>query len=419
MSFNIDEVRSHFPALESLDIFFDGPGGTQVPQVTIDAMTRYLITSNANFHGAFVTSRRTDETTAAARCAMADFLNARYDDEIVFGSNMTTLTFHLSRAIGRTLQAGDEIIVTRLDHDANIAPWLALEEMGAVIRWIDFNPVDCTLTMSDFQKYLNERTKVVAVGYSSNAFGTVNDVKTITTLAHEAGALMFVDAVHFTPHAPIDVQDLNCDFLVCSAYKFFGPHVGILYGKYHVLDRLRPYKVRPSANKPPDKFETGTQIFEGQAGITATIDFLASIGARYATHLESPFKSFDGRRLHLKTAMSLVESYERRLFAQLMDGLQRVPGITVFGITDPERYTERAPTVAFTMKGYTPNEIATELGRNGIYVWDGHYYAVEPMKRLGLLDRGGAVRVGLSLYNTGDEVSRFLSIMENMVQGRE
>jgi len=412
--FDPDEVRSHFPSLQSGAIFFDNPGGTQVPREVIDAVTDYYNTSNSNTHGAFATSRRSDATLAEAHAAMADFLNARSPEEIVFGPNMTTLTFNISRSLGRTLKAGDEIIVTRLDHDANIAPWLYLEERGAVIRWVDIYPEECTLNLSQVERYLSSKTKIVAVGYASNAVGTINDVKTITELAHSVGAIVFVDAVHYAPHGPIDVQALDCDLLACSAYKFYGPHVGVLYGKYDLLDRLTAYKVRPAENRPPDKFQTGTQNHEGIAGTRAAVDYLASLGEKYGAEFSAQFNSFTGRRLRLKAAMAAITSYERDLFARLMAGLREIGGVHLYGITDAKRFEHRTPTVAFTMDRLSPREIAERLGRENIFVWDGNYYALALMERLGLEARGGAVRVGLAHYNTAPEVDRFLSVLQSV-----
>jgi cysteine desulfurase family protein (TIGR01976 family) len=415
MPFHIDEIRSHFPALKSGAIFFDNPGGTQVPQEVIDAVSDYYQTSNANTHGAFATSQRTDAVLAAGRAALADFLNAPSPDEIVFGPNMTTLTFHVSRALGRLLDEGDEIIVTRLDHDADIAPWLALEERGAIIRWVDIHPDDCTLDMADFEKHLSTKTKIVAVGGASNAVGSVNDLHTIIPLAHMAGALVFVDAVHLAPHEPIDVQDLDCDLLACSVYKFYGPHLGVLYGKYDLLDRLPAYKVRPSGKNPPDKFETGTQNHEAIAGARAAIDYLASVGEKYGTRFAGDFDAFTGRRLHLKTALAAIKAYERELLARLLRGLREIPGVRIYGITDSARFAYRTPTVAFTLEGQSPREIAERLGRENIYVWDGNYYALALMERLGLEEHGGAVRVGLAHYNTAAEVDRFLEVLRRQV----
>ncbi|MBI5303086.1 MAG: cysteine desulfurase-like protein [Chloroflexi bacterium] len=414
MNYNVNEIRSHFPSLQSGAIFFDNPGGTQVPQPVIDAVSEYYQTANANTHGAFATSQKSDALLAEAHAALADFLNAHSPDEIVFGANMTTLTFSIARALGRLLDPGDEIIITHLDHDADISPWLALEERGAVIRWVDIHPDDCTLDMSEFEKHLSTKTKIVAVGGASNAVGTINDLRTIIPLAHMAGAIAFVDAVAFAPHAPIDVQTLDCDLLACSAYKFYGPHVGVLYGKYDLLDELQAYKVRPADNQPPHKFETGTLNHEGIAGSLAAINYLASVGEEYGGAFTAQYKSFAGRRLHLKTAMSAIRAYEMEVFKRLMRGLRVLPGIQMYGITDFARFDYRTPTVAFTLDGRTPREIAEILGRENICVWDGNYYALALMERLGLEERGGAVRVGLGQYNTVEEVDTFLDVMRKM-----
>lgn len=413
MTYNTTEIRSHFPSLQNGTTFFDNPGGTQVPQQVIDAVTDYYRSANSNTHGAFETAQRTDKVIADARAAFADFINARSSDEIVFGPNMTTLTFNISRALGQWLNEGDEIIVTRLDHDANIAPWLALEERGAMIKWVDIHLDDCTLDMADFEKHLSTKTKIVAVGGASNAVGSVNDLKTIVPLAHMAGAIVFVDAVHFAPHMPIDVQDLDCDLLACSAYKFYGPHLGVLYGKLDLFDRLAPYKVRPSSNQAPDKFETGTQNHEGIAGALAAVNYLASLGEKYGAPFGAQFKSSQGRRLHLKTALAAIQSYERDLFTRLMRGLSEIRGVQIYGITDFARFGYRTPTVAFNAPGHAPREIAEKLGREKICVWDGNYYALALMERLGLEGHGGAVRVGLAHYNTADEVDRFLNLLKN------
>lgn len=414
MIYNIDDIRSHFPALQSGALFFDNPGGTQVPQQVIDAVVNYYQTMNSNTHGAFATSQKSDAMIAEARTAFADFLNARSPNEIVFGPNMTTLTFNVSRALGRYLKPGDEIIVTHLDHDADIAPWLALEERGAVIRWVNVHLNDCTLDMADFEKHLSTKTKIVAVGGASNAVGTINDLKTIISLAHMAGAIAFVDAVHLAPHAPIDVQELDCDLLACSVYKFYGPHLGVLYGKYDVLNRLQAYKVRPADNTPPHKFETGTQNHEGIAGALAAINYLASIGEKYGAPFTSPFQSFSGRRLHLKTAMAAIKAYEKEVFIRLMTGLRAIPGIRIYGITDLNRFDYRTPTVAFTLAGKTPRQVAEYLGQHNIYVWDGNYYALALMLKLGLEEQGGAVRVGLAHYNTTQEVDQFLQAIKKI-----
>jgi cysteine desulfurase family protein (TIGR01976 family) len=347
---------------------------------------------------------------------MADFLNAPSPDEIVFGPNMTSLTFSISRAIGRELRPGDEIVVTRLDHDANIAPWLALEEKGVLVRHADFHPEDCTLDLEHVAGLVNERTKLVAVGYASNAVGTINDVRRIGELAHAAGAWIYVDAVHYAPHGPIDVQALNCDFLVCSAYKFFGPHLGALYGRYELLDQLRAYKVRPADNVPPHKFETGTKSHEGMAGTTAAIDYLADLGAEFGVPFADQYPDFEGRRLQLKQAMAAIRAYERPLVERLISGLQAIPGVTIYGITDPARFAHRAPTVAFTLAGHTPRQVAERLGEEGIFVWDGNYYALAVTERLGVEESGGMVRVGIAHYNIMGEVDRLLAVVNDLAR---
>ncbi len=414
MNLDLQWVRAHFPSLQSGTIFFDNPGGTQVTQSVIDAMTNYYLTANANQGGAFPTSRRNDELLHTSRVAFADFLNARSPDEIIFGPNMTTLTFMLSRAIGRWLHPDDEIIVTQLDHDANVAPWVALEERGVVIKRVGINKDDCTLDMLDFERQLSTKTRLVAVGLASNAVGTVNPVRTISDLAHMAGALVYVDAVHYAPHFPLDVQDLNCDFLACSAYKFYGPHLGIVCSKYEHLERLHAYKVRPASNVPPSKFETGTPSFEAIVGGAAAVNYLASVGERFGEPFRSRYPSFEGARLNLKTGVSAVQTYEKNLFIRMMNGLTEIPGIHIYGITDVARFDYRAPTVAFNIAGYSPLAIAQKMGKANINVWDGNYYALSLMEQLDLERTGGAVRVGLAHYNTADEVDRFLEEMRKL-----
>jgi len=409
-TFDIDWVRAQFPPLwqevsGQPAVFFDAPGGTQVPQRVIDAMRDYLATSNSNTHGAFITSRRSDEILVAAHSAVADLLGCDAD-EVVFGPNMTTLTFALSRAIGRELKSGDELIVTHLDHNANIAPWTALEELGAIVRYVDIDCGDCTLNMEDLKRQLISRTRVVAVGYAANAVGTINDVAEIVRRAHRVGALAFVDAVHYAPHGPIDVRALDCDFLVCSSYKFFGPHCGALYGKREHLERLRPYKVRPASEKIPDRWETGTQNHEGQAGVAAAIDYLAELGRRCG----SPPTS--SRREQLLAAYGAIRDYERGLSVRLIEGLVKIPGLTFYGIREPERFDQRTPTVAIRMEGHTPRELAEYLGVRGIFTWDGNYYAINLTERLGVESRGGMLRIGLAHYNTADEVDRLLAALK-------
>ena len=418
------DLRAEFPALQQKVmgrplIFLDGPGGTQVHGSAIEAMGHYLTTANSNARGAFLFSRRTDETVLAARQALADLLNASRPEEIVFGPNMTSLTFNLSRAIGRTLSPGDEIVVTRLDHDANITPWTALQERGAVIRYIDFYPPGTpgrafTLDISSLEAVITPNTKLVALGYASNAVGTINDVARAVELAHAVGAWVYVDAVHYAPHGPIDVQDLDCDFLVCSVYKFFGPHLGALHGRHGLLESLPAYKVRPADAEPPDKFETGTPSFEAMAGATAAVDYLASVGRRYGGEFYSEFPTFEGRRLDLKAGLAAIRDYESGLCRRLITGLQEIPGLRIYGITDPDHLHLRVPTVSFTMEGLAPAEIAQRLDQANIFVWNGNFYALAVTERLGLEEQGGLLRVGLAHYNTAEEVDILLGVLADM-----
>jgi cysteine desulfurase family protein (TIGR01976 family) len=418
-SLDVAALRAQFPALGlELDgrpvVYLDGPGGTQVPERVIDAVAGYYRESNANSGGAFLTSQRSDERLAAAREACADFLNARSAREIKFGPNMTTLTFGLSRAIGATLGLGDEILVSALEHDANVAPWRALTERGVIVRTIEIDRADGTLDLEDFAAKLGPRTRVVAVGLASNAVGTINDVAAIAERAHEVGALVFVDAVHFAPHGPIDVQALDCDLLACSAYKFFGPHLGILYGKEELLDSLPTYKVRPAH----DRWETGTQNHEGIVGTAAALDYLADIGAGYGAPFEDAFAGFTGRRLALKAAMAAIRAEESALLRRLMDGLARIPAVRLYGITDQARFDERVPTVSFTLGAWPARRVAEGLGRRGIFVWDGNMYAIELIERLGLAERG-LVRIGLVHYNTAEEVDRLLAALDELAARSE
>jgi len=423
---DLSPYRAYFPSLaQEIDgkqvAYFDNPGGTQVASQVIDAMVAYFREANANTGGAFITSRRTDEVIANARSAMADFLHAHSPNEIVFGPNMTTLTFAFSRAIGKTLQAGDEIVVTVLDHDANVAPWLALqEERGVVIRTVDVHPENITLDMEDMRGKINERTKLVAVGYASNAAGTINDVATIIGWAHEAGALAWIDAVQFAPHGPIDVQQLDADFLVCSSYKFFGPHLGILYGKAEHLAKFPAYKVRPASDLAPDRWETGTQNHEGLAGLVGAIDYLAMIGREQAAQYSHAFRNaageslYSGRQRDLKVAMQALMDYERGLSAYLLAGLREIHGIHLYGITNPRQLTQRVPTVICAIDGHTPRELAAFLASHAIFAWDGNYYALGIMERLGLEEHGGALRLGMAHYNTTGEIDRVLACLEQL-----
>jgi cysteine desulfurase family protein (TIGR01976 family) len=408
-------IRSKFPALtksiNGKDVaFLDGPGGTQVPQSVIDAISDYYKTSNANAGGCFATSVATDEIVEQGRIAMSDFLGCA-PNEVTFGANMTSLTFSISRAIGRQLQPGDEIITTVLDHDANVAPWKALEERGAIVHAIGVRESDCTLDMEDLSQKLNKRTKLVAVGYASNAVGTINDVKRVVTMAHEVGAKVYIDAVHYAPHGPIDVKDLDCDFLACSPYKFFAPHLGVVYGKEEHLSSLQPYKVRPADPKPPVCWETGTQNFEAIAGVIAAINYIAGIGAE-ATSVQA------SRRQKLLAAMSLIREYEASLSERMIQGLKSLPGISLYGISDPTKLNLRTPTFGLNVKGSTPAAVAKCLADEGIFVWDGNFYALQLTERLGLEGNGGMVRVGAVHYNTADEIDRCLKVLDQVSQKR-
>jgi cysteine desulfurase family protein (TIGR01976 family) len=409
-TFNPDLVRNQFPALQlevngQTAVYLDGPGGTQVPQSVIDAMSGYLSHGGSNSGGPFLTSHYTDDVTNAARQAMMDFYNARRPDEIVFGQNMTSLNFSLSRALARTWQPGDEIIVTKLDHDANISPWLlAAEEQGVTVRWLDFDPANCTLRLETLPDLLNEKTRLLAITYASNAVGSISDVQQATALAHAVDAMVLVDSVHFAPHGLLDVQMLDCDFLISSSYKYFGPHTGILYGKYEHLDSLMAYKVRPAPAKPAGKWETGTQSFESLAGVTAAIDYLAAIGGKGGT-----------RRHRLLQAMQHIKTHEIELSHRFLVGATKLPGLHVYGITDVERLDERTPTFAVSLEGVSAEAVATQLGKQGIFVWHGHYYAVAVMERLGLLKQGGLVRIGFVHYNTVAEVDRVLAALAGLV----
>ncbi|MEI2581638.1 cysteine desulfurase-like protein [Scytonema sp. PRP1] len=405
-------IRNQFPALSQQIngqpvIFFDGPGGTQVPSSVIDAIAEYLLKSNANAHGAFATSQRTDALITSARAAIADLLGCNLD-EVVFGANMTTLTYTLSRAIARELQPGDEIIVTKLDHYANVSPWYALSERGVVIREVDINVEDCTLNMNHIQQQINERTRLVAVGYASNAVGTINDVATVVKLAHAVGAMVFVDAVHYVAHAPIDVHMLECDFLTCSAYKFFGPHVGVLYAKREHLERLRPYKVQPAPEELPSRWETGTQNYEGLAGLVAAINYLAQIGHQVLPGVKN-------RREALLAAMIAIKQYERDLCQKLVTGLLQIPGLTLYGITDPTRFDWRTPTVGIRLAEQAPHAIAKALGEQGIFTWNGNFYALGLTEKLGVESSGGFLRIGLVHYNTVEEIQRLLKALSERV----
>ncbi len=415
---NLDAIRAQFPALQRMFndkplVFFDAPGGTQVTRRCVDYMVEYLTRHNANTHGAFITSQESDALLHEAHEAAADFLNARSGDEVIFGQNMTSLTFALSRSIGRVLREGDEIILTRLDHDANFTPWkLMAEERGARVLVVDIHPEDCTLALDDFAHFCNARTRLVAVGYVSNAVGTINPLPAIIRMARDVGAWVFVDAVAAAPHVPIDVQALDADFLACSAYKFWGPHQGVLYGRREVLEQLPAYKVRPADDALPHKFQTGTQSHESAAGLIGVMEYLEWLATQAEDLPPNPQPLRSARASAVHRAMRAVQSYEAELVRYLIAQITSVPGVRFFGIRDLNRLGERVPTIAIRYKDEHPRHTAERLAAQGICVWDGNYYAINLTERLGVESSGGMVRIGLTHYNTREEVDRLLDALE-------
>lgn len=409
----IEYCRRQFPALRrelggQPAVYFDGPAGTQVPQGVIDAVSHYYRHNNANHGGLYATGRESDAVLDQAHQAMADVLGVDDPDTTCFGPNMTTLTFALSRALSRTWKAGDEVIVTRLDHDANVTPWvLAAQDVGATVKFVEIHREDCTLDLDDFRSKITDRTRLVAVGCASNSVGTINPVAEICQWARQAGALSFLDAVHFAPHALIDVESFGCDFLACSAYKFFGPHLGVMWGRRELLEELAAYKVRPATNSLPGKWMTGTQNHEGIAGSLAGVDYLADIGRRHAAN-----ESLD-RRAALREAFAAIGEYERDLFGRMLAGLAELNEVAVWGIADLDRLTERLPTVSITHSRLRPAELAEYLGDHGIFVWHGNYYALQLTETLGL-EPDGMVRIGLVHYNTATEVDRLLNALRDL-----
>ncbi|HSR68574.1 MAG TPA: cysteine desulfurase-like protein [Acidobacteriota bacterium] len=412
-AWDVERIRSRFPALSEdfggrPAVFFDNPAGTQVPESVIDAMVDYLRRRNANSDGVFETSRRTNEVIDQAHQAAADLLGCR-PQEVAYGANMTTLTFHLSRSLAHEIGPGDEIVLSRLDHDANVAPWMLLaRDTGATLRWIDFDPQDCTLDLEQAASLINSKTRLLAVGYASNASGTVHDVRRLADWARQAGALSFVDAVHYAPHGPIDVKEIGCDFLACSPYKFFGPHSGLLYGKRELLERLPAYKVRPASDALPERWETGTLSHEAMAGVTAAIDYLASLSVDFGS---APPEA--SRRSRLLESWRLIQAWEKGLIRRLMEGLTAIPSLTLYGIFDPQRIQERVCTFILRHPDHDPLQLAKRLARHNIFAWDGDYYALEPARRLGVDDKGGWLRIGLVHYNTPAEIDRFLEVLDS------
>lgn len=420
MPFDVIALRSHFPALAREQngrpvAYFDGPAGTQTPQSVADAVAECLLRHNANSGAPFATSVEADAILDGARRAMADLLGASDPDEIAFGPNMTTLTLAASRAIARTWRPGDEIIVSRLDHDANVTPWvLAARDAGATVKHIEVNRADCTLDQQSFDAALTGRTKLVAVGLASNAVGTINPVRDIAAQAKAVGALTWIDAVHYGPHGLIDVEEIGCDFLVCSAYKFFGPHVGILWSRRELLESIQPYKLRTSSDDLPGRWMTGTQNHEGIAGVTAAVDYLASIGNDGASAGDSLRSTPSTRRESLSNAFHQIVQYERELGVRLIAGLQQLPNLTIWGIADRERFHERVPTVSVTHSALTPDKIATKLAERGLWTWAGNHYAL-PLTEALRLEPHGTLRIGLVHYNTAEEVDRLLGALAEIV----
>jgi cysteine desulfurase family protein (TIGR01976 family) len=401
---DLSEVRSRFPSLSrELDgrpvVFVDAPGGSQVPEAVIEAMAGYLRASNSNVHGAFDTSRETDLVVDGAHGAAADLLNADAD-EVVFGPNATTLLLSVSRSVARTLGPGDEVVVTRLDHDANARPWiLAAEDSGASVRWVDVREDDVTLDVGSFEQALTERTKVVAFTLASNAVGTITPAADLARLVHQrTAALVVCDGVHLAQHRRIDVGAIGADLVACSPYKIFGPHLGILYGRRDVLSSLKPYKVRPASDALPHAFETGTMNHEGFAGWVAAVEYLAELAGGDLDRRASLAASFD----------RAIGPWELELSRRFLEGVRSIPDVRLFGIGETDRLHERTPTFAVRVGDRHPAETAKALAERGIFVWDGHYYALELMERLGLQETGGAVRIGFCHYNTPGEVDRVL-----------
>jgi cysteine desulfurase family protein (TIGR01976 family) len=404
---DVEAIRARFPALGRLEgtgpaAYLDGPGGTQVPQQVIDAMAEVLRDGVSNVGGGFGSSDYADTITTEARQAMADLYNAE-PNEISFGQNMTSITFAVSRALASTWKEGDAIVVTSLDHDANFTPWVrAANDAGVEVRIAEFDPATGELDPAAVGDLLDEKVRLVATCVASNALGTVVDVESVVSLAHESGALVFLDAVHAGPHRLLDVQAYDCDFLVASSYKFFGPHTGILYGKLDRLAGLDAYKVRPAPSDPPGKLETGTQSFESMAGVTAAVDYLAGLAGDLG----------GSRRERLEHAYSLINDYEQSLSEQFIEGLASIPGARVYGV--PTADHRRVATFAIGVEGHSPDDVAAHLARAGLYVWSGHYYAVNAMDRLGVLEGGGLVRIGFVHYNTADEMDRVLGALASL-----
>lgn len=412
MTFPIERIRERFPALSLTDdgrqrVYLDNPAGTQVSQAVVDAIAHCLVHANANLGGCFPTSVAAGAVVDAAHKAMADFLGTDDPGEIIIGPNMTTLGFHLSRSLCRDFKPGDEIILTRMDHEGDVAPWLEIaEDKQLVVRWAEFSTDSWQVEPAAIDALLNTRTRLVALNYASNLLGSINAIKTLTAKAKAAGALVYVDAVQYAPHGLIDVADIGCDLLVCSSYKFFGPHLGIAWGRRELLQRLHAYKCRCVADELPIKFETGTPQIELLAGLTATVDYYAWLGAALGVE--------GSRRARIAAAFAAATRYEEALALRLITGLQALPGIEIFGVTDPARMATRVPTVSFRCAAAKPAVIAKALNDAGIFVWNGHNYALEVVRQLGIPESEGVVRVGIAHYNTATEVDRVVATVASL-----
>ncbi len=413
LNFPIEAVRGKFPALSLTDkgrrrIYLDNPAGTQVPRAVADAVSNCLLNTNANLGGFFETTVAAQEVVDGAHAAMADFLGAAGPEEIIVGANMTTLTFHLSRTLGRSMKPGDEIIVTRMDHEGNVSPWLQLaEDLGLVVRFLPFDERSWQVEEEALKALLSEKTRLVALNYASNLTGSINRVQALTAIAKAAGALVYVDAVQFAPHGSIDVRQLGCDFLACSAYKFFGPHMGIVWGRRAVIDTLKPYKCRCSSDGLPERFELGTPQIELMAGLSAAVDYFADLGAAAGEG--------GSRRRRIARAFEVSIAYENALAQKLIDGLSDIDGLTIRGITDPKRLSERVPTVSFTVDGIAPETIVRQMNSENIFLWSGHNYAWEIVHQLGIPAEQGVVRIGIAHYNTSAEIDETLESVHRVI----
>ena len=420
-NWDVQAIRARFPALQrtlngTTVAYFDGPAGSQVPQIVADQVRNYLLNTNANHGAAHATSRESDEMLAAAHATVATFVGSDDPDTICFGANMTTLTLALSRALATLWQPGDEIIVSRLDHDANFTPWvLAAQDAGAVVRQIELREADRTLDLEQFHSLLSDRTKLVAVGYASNATGTINPVRQIVSAAQEVGALTFIDAVHFAPHGRINVRDINCDFLACSAYKFFGPHVGILYGRRSLLQNIRPYKLRPSTDELPGKWMTGTQNHEGIAGAAAAVSYLMSLDESPTELGNLTESAADVNSDGLDRVFGRIRTYEQTLSRRFLEAVADVPGLQLHGIADVNRLDERVPTFSMTFAQTTPQSVAQQLADQGVYAWAGNHYAL-PFTEAAGLEPEGTLRIGALHYNTPEEIDRVADCLRTILK---